>query len=118
MELVVAEVQRRVDRLERLKVNVHLLFFALLCDYSTAVDYEAVRRYWNENTINYYKETFDFIYILGRILVKYTKRYHLYSSGLVRVWVKILKAPPSLTVVKDVYGLRDYKFDREQAKLL
>jgi hypothetical protein len=38
MELVVAQVQRGVDWLERLKVNVDLLFLSLVRDYrSTAL---------------------------------------------------------------------------------
>ena len=38
MKFVVAEVQRGVDRLERLKVNVHFLLFTLLSDDGAAVD--------------------------------------------------------------------------------
>ena len=38
MELVITEVQRGVDRLERLKVNVHFLLFTLLSDDGAAVD--------------------------------------------------------------------------------
>mmetsp|Transcript_18612 Transcript_18612/g.70402 ORF Transcript_18612/g.70402 Transcript_18612/m.70402 type:complete len:297 (-) Transcript_18612:283-1173(-) len=45
VELVVAEVERRVDRLERLEVNVHALLLALLRDDRAAVDHQAVRRH-------------------------------------------------------------------------
>ena len=38
VELVITEVQRGVDRLERLKVNVHFLLFTLLSDDGAAVD--------------------------------------------------------------------------------
>lgn len=42
VELVVAEVQRRVDRLERLKVNVHLLLLALVRHDRAAVHHKTV----------------------------------------------------------------------------
>ena len=38
VELVITEVQRGVDRLERLKVNVHFLLFSLLSDDGAAVN--------------------------------------------------------------------------------
>ena len=38
MELVIAEVQRGVDRLERLEVNVDLLLLPFLSNYRTAVN--------------------------------------------------------------------------------
>ena len=38
VELVITEVQRGVDRLERLEVNVHFLLFTLLSDDGAAVD--------------------------------------------------------------------------------
>ena len=38
VELVITEVQRGVDRLERLKVNVHFLLFSLISDDGAAVD--------------------------------------------------------------------------------
>ena len=44
MELVVAEVERRVDRLEGLEVDVDLLFLALVGDDGAAVDDQAVGR--------------------------------------------------------------------------
>ena len=44
VELVVAEVERRVDRLEGLEVDVDLLFLALVGDDGAAVDDQAVGR--------------------------------------------------------------------------
>lgn len=44
MELVVAHVQRSVDRLERLEVNVELLLLSILCDDGSTVDEKTVRR--------------------------------------------------------------------------
>ena len=38
VKLVITEIQRGVDCLERLKVNVHFLLLALLSDNSAAVD--------------------------------------------------------------------------------
>jgi len=45
VELVVAQVQRRVDGLEWLEVYVHLLLLALLCDNCAAVDDQTVGRH-------------------------------------------------------------------------
>lgn len=42
MELIVTEIQRRVDRLEWLKVDVDLSFFSFRRDDFTAVDHEAI----------------------------------------------------------------------------
>jgi hypothetical protein len=43
VELVVAEIQRRVDGLEGLKVDIDLALLAFCGDDFTAVDYEAIR---------------------------------------------------------------------------
>lgn len=43
MELVVAEVERGVDGLERLEVEVHPLLLALVRHNRPAVDYQTVR---------------------------------------------------------------------------
>lgn len=43
VELVVAQVERRVDGLERLEVEVHPLLFALVGHDSPAVDHQPVR---------------------------------------------------------------------------
>jgi len=45
VELVVAQVKRRVDGLEWLEVYVHLLLLALLCDNGAAVDDQTVGRH-------------------------------------------------------------------------
>jgi len=45
VKLVVTEVQRGVDWLERLEINVDFSFFALGCQDFTAIDDKAVR--WN-----------------------------------------------------------------------
>ena len=44
VELVVAEVERGVDGLEGLKVNVHFLLLAVLRQHSTAVQHKPVVR--------------------------------------------------------------------------
>mmetsp|Transcript_43083 Transcript_43083/g.87117 ORF Transcript_43083/g.87117 Transcript_43083/m.87117 type:complete len:426 (-) Transcript_43083:275-1552(-) len=44
VELVVAQVQRRVDRLERFKVDVHLALLAVFGDDEAAVEHETVGR--------------------------------------------------------------------------
>ena len=44
MKFIVAEIQRSIDRLERLEINIDLSFFALGCDDFTAVDDQAIRR--------------------------------------------------------------------------
>ena len=45
MELVVAEVERGVDGLERLEVEVHSLLLALVRHDRPAVDHQTVRRH-------------------------------------------------------------------------
>ena len=45
VELVVAEVERRVDGLERLKVNVDFALLVLVCQNGPAVDHQPVGRY-------------------------------------------------------------------------
>ena len=42
MEFIVTEVEGSVDDLEWLKINVHFLFFAIFCEDSACVKYEAV----------------------------------------------------------------------------
>ena len=49
MELVVAQVQRSVDRFERLEIDVDLAFLALGCDDFTTVDNQTVRRDFEYN---------------------------------------------------------------------
>ena len=44
MELIVTQVQRRVDWLERLKINVDALFFAVVSQDSATVQHQAVIR--------------------------------------------------------------------------
>ena len=44
MELVVTEVERGVDRLERFKVDVNLALLAFLGDNFTTVDHQTIRR--------------------------------------------------------------------------
>lgn len=45
MKFVVAQVERRVDGLERFEIQVHLLLFALVRHDRTAVDHQPVRGY-------------------------------------------------------------------------
>lgn len=45
MELVVAQVERGVDRLEGLKINVHLLLFAIFCKDSSRIHNKPI--IWN-----------------------------------------------------------------------
>jgi hypothetical protein len=44
VELVVTEIQRRVDSLERLEVDVNFLFLALVCHNRSTVQHETVGR--------------------------------------------------------------------------
>lgn len=44
MEFVVAQIQGSIDGLERLKVNVDLLFFSFCCYNCTTVDNETIGR--------------------------------------------------------------------------
>ena len=44
MEFVITQIQRCVDRLERLKVNVDLLFLALVCQDCTSVHHQPIWR--------------------------------------------------------------------------
>ena len=46
VEFVVAEVERGIDRLERLEINAELLFFAFSGDDGTAVQHEAIVRHF------------------------------------------------------------------------
>mmetsp|Transcript_6559 Transcript_6559/g.12000 ORF Transcript_6559/g.12000 Transcript_6559/m.12000 type:complete len:219 (-) Transcript_6559:9-665(-) len=44
VELIVAEIKRRVDGLERLEVDVQLLFFAVVCHDGSCVHNQSIRR--------------------------------------------------------------------------
>lgn len=49
MEFIVAQIKRCVDRLEGLKIDVDLLFFAFIGDDGAAVDYQTVWRNWKRS---------------------------------------------------------------------
>ena len=44
MEFIVAQVERGVDGLERLKIDIHFFFFAVVCDDRASVHNETVGR--------------------------------------------------------------------------
>ena len=48
VELVVTQVERRVNRLEGLKIDVHFLLLVVIGEYGAAIDDETVRRHFGE----------------------------------------------------------------------